>query len=142
LLGHESLPLRSLKYTETILASYPKGTNFINCWKGSGYDFYGQHEDVNWRLSRVVVDTFQDNVLMEPDMLRNVPKGLEIFKSMQYVVLSREFVQYACYGPETRRILLFLANVKASVLYVYKHIYIHMYICIHICIHLCIRVYV
>jgi hypothetical protein len=114
LLGHESLPLRSLKYTENVLASYPKGTNFINCWKSSGHDFYGQHEDINWRLLRVVVDTFQNNILIEPDINRIVPKGLEIYKSIQYVILSRQFVQYACYGPETRKILLFLANVKAS----------------------------
>lgn len=72
LLGHESVPLRSLKYTKNVLASYPKGTNFINCWKANGHDFYGQHEDINWRLSRVVVDSFEKNILYEPDLNRYV----------------------------------------------------------------------
>jgi hypothetical protein len=114
LLGHESVPLSTLQYTERFLLNYPKQTNFINCWKGDGYDFFGQYEDINHRISRTVVDSYDSNILHETNIERKVPHGIEIYKSIQYVVLSREFVRFACHGPETRRVLLFLANVKAS----------------------------
>ena len=93
LLGHESMPLTKLTYTEQFLMSYPKGTNFINCWKSEGYDFFGQWESVIHRLSRVVVDSTVENILYEPDIDRDVPHGIKIFKSLQYVVLSRDFVR-------------------------------------------------
>jgi hypothetical protein len=95
--------------------------------------------------------------------IRVVPMDLDIYKSIQYVVLSREFVGYACYGSETRRILLYLANVKVSdelllatliqtvkisgliytiidiyiciYVYIYIYVYIHIYIYIHTNIH-------
>ena len=95
LVGHESTPLTTLKYTEQFLLSYPKGTNFINCWKANGYNFFGQRENVMHRLSRVVVDSPVDNVLHEIDLGRGVPDGINVYKSLQYVVLSREFVRYS-----------------------------------------------
>lgn len=94
LLGHETIPLTTLTYTEQFLLSYPKGTNFINCWRASGYDFFGQWENLDYRLARVVVDLSNENILYETDIERSVPKGLEIYKSIQYVVLSRDFVRY------------------------------------------------
>ena len=93
LVGHESVPLTTLKYTEQFLLSYPKGTNFINCWKADGHDFFGQWESLDYRLARVVIDSTGENVLHEPDIERSVPPGLEIYKSLQYVVLSREFIR-------------------------------------------------
>lgn len=94
LLGHESLPLTTLRYTEQLLLSYPSGTNFINCWKSTGYDFFGQLESLEYRLANVVIDSTEENVLHETSIWRRVPEGLEIYKSLQYVVLSREFVRY------------------------------------------------
>ena len=35
LIGHESVPLGSVQYTEEVIAQYPEGTNFINCWQVS-----------------------------------------------------------------------------------------------------------
>ena len=31
-IGHESISLSSISYLERLIATYPKGTNFINCW--------------------------------------------------------------------------------------------------------------
>jgi Core-2/I-Branching enzyme len=93
LLGHESIPLTTLEYTEQFLLSYPKGTNFINCWKAEGHDFFGQWESLQYRLARVVIDSTGENILHEPNIERSVPPGLEIYKSLQYVVLSREFIR-------------------------------------------------
>jgi Core-2/I-Branching enzyme len=93
LLGHESVPLTTLEYTEQLLLSYPKGTNFINCWKADGHDFFGQWESLDYRLTRVVIDSTGESVLHEPNIERSVPSGLEIYKSLQYVVLSREFIR-------------------------------------------------
>jgi hypothetical protein len=157
LLGHETVPLTSLTYTEQFILSYPRGTNFINCWRASGYDFFGQWENLDNRLARVVVDLSDENILYETDIERSVPQGYEIYKSIQYVVLSRDFVGYvvivlslgqssmigmklitsngisynedsfichspcmvssswfACHSRDTRRVLLYLANIKAS----------------------------
>lgn len=94
LLGHESLPLTTLKYTEKFLLSYPSGTNFINCWRASGYDFFGQLESLEYRLANVVIDSPNENILRETNIVRGVPPGLEIYKSLQYVVLSREFIRF------------------------------------------------
>jgi hypothetical protein len=64
LIGHESVPLTSLRYVEGYLArAYPLGTNFINCWKVSGYDFFGQWEDNNWRLEGMVVEDFRGTTM-------------------------------------------------------------------------------
>lgn len=93
LLGHESVPLTTLEYTEQFLLSYPKGTNFINCWKAEGHDFFGQWESLEYRLARIVIDSTHENFLHEPNIERSVPLGLEIYKSLQYVVLSREFIR-------------------------------------------------
>jgi hypothetical protein len=115
LVGHESVPLMKLSYIESFLASYPPGTNFINCWDSDGYDFFGQHEDILYRQAAVVIDGFDENMLYEGfDIERKLPHGMKLYKTIQYVVLSRDFVRYVCKGPDTRRILIFLANVKAS----------------------------
>ena len=93
LLGHETIPLTSLTYTEQFILSYPRGTNFINCWRASGYDFFGQWENLDHRLARVVFDLSNEDILYETNIERSVPQGLEIYKSIQYVVLSRDFVR-------------------------------------------------
>ena len=115
LVGHESVPLMKLSYMESFLASYPPGTNFINCWDSDGYDFFGQHEDILHRQAAVVIDGFDENTLYEGfDIERKLPHDLKLYKTIQYVVLSRDFVRYVCKGPDTRRVLMYLANVKAS----------------------------
>ena len=94
LLGHESMPLVSLQYIESFLLSYPLGTNFINCWDGDGYDFFGQHEDIIYRQASVVVDGFDEKRLHENfDIERKVPRGMKLYKTIQYVVISRDFVR-------------------------------------------------
>ena len=96
LLGHESIAMSSLHYTENYLLSYPSGTNFINCWRGSGYDFFGQHEDIMYRLSAIVVDSFEEGKLIEwgfDGSKRHIPSNLEIYKTIQYVTLSRAFIR-------------------------------------------------
>ena len=94
LLGHESMPLTSLHYMERFLLSYPLGTNFINCWDGDGYDFFGQHEDIIYRQASVVVDGFDEKRLHEHfDIERKVPRGMKLYKTIQYVVISRDFVR-------------------------------------------------
>jgi len=40
LIGHESVPLGSVEYTENVIAQYPRGTNFINCWQASNTYFF------------------------------------------------------------------------------------------------------
>ena len=37
-----------------------------------------------------------------------------MYKSLQHVVVSRSFVQYACYGEKTALIMLYLANIRTS----------------------------
>jgi hypothetical protein len=118
-IGHESVPLVTLQYTEQMLDSYPRGTNFMQCWKVGGYDFFGQWENVNFKLEQVVVDSF-NGTLMEGEhhvtsaTRRVIPEDITFYKSVQTVVVSRDFVEYATKGPETHRILLYLANVKTS----------------------------
>lgn len=63
LIGHESIPLVSLNYIVDYIASYPSDTNFMNCWKTSGYDFFGQWESNTYRLQEVVVDDFRGNLI-------------------------------------------------------------------------------
>ena len=108
------------------LSIYPEGTNFINCWHAYGHDFYGQWEDVVTRMETPVIDSY-DGKLIEPlywqakngryyELKRAIPAGLgfEVFKTIQYVALTPDAVRFIIYGPETTRILLYLANVKAS----------------------------
>lgn len=119
LVGHESVPLYPLSYIEAFLASAQPGTNFINCWPVQGYDFFGQWEDNTYRLEEVVVDSFDGQLLEQqqhqpPELQRSVPHDMRFFKSIQLVVLSAAFCKFACYGQTTRRILLYLANVKTS----------------------------
>jgi hypothetical protein len=108
------------------LSVYPEGTNFINCWHAFGHDFYSQWEDVVSRMETPVIDSY-DGKLIEPlywqakngryyELKRAIPKdlGFEVFKTIQYVALTPDAVRYIIYGPETTRILLYLANVKAS----------------------------
>lgn len=115
LLGHESFPLTSLKYTENFLSSYPRGSNFINCWPVSGYNFYGQWESNDWRLSNVVLDHLNGTLGDVPNLERKFPDNFpQMYKSLQHVVVSRAFVQYACYGEKTALIMIYLANVRTS----------------------------
>ena len=116
LVGHESVPLYPLAYIEAFLASAQPGTNFINCWPVQGYDFFGQWEDNTYRLEEVVVDSFDGQLLEQEraELQRRVPQDMRFFKSIQLVVLSAAFCKFACYGQTTRRILLYLANVKTS----------------------------
>ena len=106
---------------------YPEGTNFINCWHAYGHNFYGQWEDVHARLESVVVDSHNGFLIENLHWLdrrtgkyhefkRAIPQdlGFEIFKTIQYIGLTNEACKFILYGPDTRQILLYLANVKAS----------------------------
>ena len=115
LVGHESVPLYPLPYIEAYLAHAPPGTNFINCWKVQGYDFFGQWEDNTYRLEDMVVDSFDGQLIEDvAPWQRRVPEDIRFYKSIQLVVMSSAFCRFACYGQTTRRILLYLANVKTS----------------------------
>lgn len=106
---------------------YPSGTNFINCWDGAlGHDFFGQREDVVDRMKNVIVEA-PEGYLMESlywrdrhgehhELKRSIPSRdvLKIYKTIQYVTLTHEASRHVIYSPDSRRVLLYLANVKAS----------------------------
>lgn len=103
LIGHESVPLASLSYVESFLSSYPSGTNFQNCWRCDGYDFFGQWENNIYRLEEVVVDTFEGQLVdahhyhheghRQARMRRNPPDDIVFYKSIQLMVMSPEYVK-------------------------------------------------
>jgi hypothetical protein len=94
LIGHESVPLTNLMYVEMFLSAFPKGTNFMNCWEVSGYDFFGQWEDNTYRLEDIVVDSFDGFLIEDIREKRHPPKDITFFKSIQLVVVSRDFVRF------------------------------------------------
>lgn len=118
LIGHESVPLTSLEYAEAHIASFPRETNFVHCMNVSDYNFFGQRESVRGRLESVVVESYDPagNELVDAKLKRKVPwtDEMTFYKSIQLMVLSRELAGYLCYGRNTRRVMLFLANVKTS----------------------------
>ena len=98
LIGHESVPLTSLQYAEAYIASFPSDTNFIHCMDVGGYDFFGQWENANGRLTRIVVESYapEGNTLIENiDIPRRIPwrKNMKFYKSIQLVVLSRDAIR-------------------------------------------------
>lgn len=98
LIGHESVPLTSLEYAEAYIASFPAETNFIHCMNVSNYNFFGQLENARGRLEQIVVESYdpRGNKLIEDiSTRRRVPWTDEItfYKSIQLVVLSREFIR-------------------------------------------------
>jgi hypothetical protein len=63
----------------------------------------------------MVYDNYNGAMMELPGHTRDRPKGFpEFYKSLQHVVVSRDFVQYASYGPKTMQLLLFLANVRTA----------------------------
>jgi hypothetical protein len=121
LLGHESLPVVSLSRLEEILSAYPSGTNFMNCWSLDGYNFFGQFEQNQNRLNEIFVDNFEGSLIgvtandgQGKIMKRSAPGDVVFYKSLQQMILSAEFVRYAVYGPLTKRIMLYLTNVRTS----------------------------
>lgn len=113
LLGHESIPIVTLEHIENVLQSYPKGTNFINCWNVNGYNFFGQFERNIDRMHDIYVDNFS-GTMIKFEGKRNPPKDITFYKSLQQVILSYEFVKFAIYGPLTKRIMLYLSNVNTA----------------------------
>ena len=87
----------------------------------------GQWEDVNFRLQTLVVDSMS-GFLIEDLAWHNRktgafhkaeraiprPSDMTIYKSIQLVVLHREACEYLVYGPDTKLVMLYLANVKTS----------------------------
>lgn len=67
-------------------------------------------------MQSVVVEDFNGGLVEVQETERAIPKDLKFvyYKSLQHVVLSREFVRYALYSSDTRQLLLYLANVKTS----------------------------
>lgn len=145
LIGHESVPLVSLPYVESFLASHPANTNFMNCMPVGGYDFFGQWEDASSRLSEFHVDSFGGELVdvgwvseslvedtargyreqcgdrldgysppVQRPFHRQPPTDIAFFKSIQLMVVSREFVRYASYSLVARRIIMFMMNIKTS----------------------------
>mmetsp|Transcript_19589 Transcript_19589/g.28181 ORF Transcript_19589/g.28181 Transcript_19589/m.28181 type:complete len:546 (+) Transcript_19589:73-1710(+) len=114
LLGHESVSLLSPANIERVLQSYPNGTNFVNCWKVDGYNFFGQNENNTNRLEGIVVDDFAGGLIEGISAKRRVPEDMVFYKSLQQMVLSRQFTRYILYSPQTRRVMLYLANVKTA----------------------------
>jgi hypothetical protein len=105
----------------------------MNCWPVNGYNFFGQWETNDWRLTvrdigyvlivvieylcsqQMVYDNFQGSMMELPGHARSAPENFPTFyKSLQHVVVSRDFVHYACYGDETMKLMLFLANVRTA----------------------------
>jgi hypothetical protein len=93
LAGHESVSLGTLEYMETYLAAFPSGTNFVHCMNISGYDFFGQWENVYGRLGDVVIETFMGPLIERTGIQRPVWDGVTFYKSIQLVVVSRSFVR-------------------------------------------------
>lgn len=136
LMGHDTLPMVTLNYMEQFLidslttsndSSEYKGKNYIYCWQVSGHNFFGQWEDNTWRLEIPVIDTMDGHLIEEILSVsynghnhnhyhpRRYPlAGIDFRKSLQHCVLTRDFVKYAIYSSEARRVFLFLANVKNS----------------------------
>lgn len=114
LIGHESVSLTPLSYIENYLSSYKHGTNFVNCWRIDGYDFFGQWEENIWRIEGIVIDSFSGELIEGIPYGRNPPPNMVFFKSLQQMILSRDFIRYAVYGEDTRLLMLYLANVKTS----------------------------
>jgi hypothetical protein len=114
LLGHESIPLVNLQRIEEILRAYPSQTNFMNCWNLEGYDFFGQYERNMNRLEDIFIDDFSGSLRQLGGGKRSPPTDIVFYKSLQQMILSSEFVRYAIYGPLTKRIMLYLANVRTS----------------------------
>ena len=94
LIGHESVPLVTLEYAERFLASHPPGTNFVHCMRVDGYDFFGQWERVVNRMEEIVVDDMQGTLIEKIPLKRRLWPEITFYKSIQLVVLSREFVRY------------------------------------------------
>lgn len=113
LLGHESIALTSLLHLQEVIFSYPPHTNFMNCWRLDGYDFFGQWENNLYRLRDVVVDNFQGELIPTP-LKRKTPSDISFYKSLQQVTLSRIAVEYVLFGEHTRRVMLYLANVRTA----------------------------
>jgi hypothetical protein len=114
LTGHESFALTSIEYMEDYLNSFPRGSNFMNCWKVDGYDFFGQWESSLHRLEHIVIEDFNGGLIEDVNRNRQIPGNIQFYKSIQLVTVSRDFVQYACHGPDTKLLMLYLANVKTS----------------------------
>lgn len=93
LLGHESVPLVSVSVMETIISGYQYGTNFMNCWNVDNYEFFGQMENNTYRLTGVVVDSFNGQLFEDIPLQRAPPRDIVFFKSIQNFVVSRDFVR-------------------------------------------------
>lgn len=95
LIGHESVPITTLEYAEAYIGAFPLDTNFIHCMNVGGYDFFGQWENAYSRLEQVVVDSFSGRLFEGLNIKRSVPwsDSITFYKSIQLVVLSREFVR-------------------------------------------------
>lgn len=98
LIGHESVPLTSLEYAEHHIGSFPLETNFIHCMDVGGYDFFGQWENAYGRLEQIVVESYDadgNRLIEDIRTRRTVPwtKEMKFYKSIQLVVLSREFIR-------------------------------------------------
>ncbi len=57
-----------------------------------------------------MVDVVASNSLRSEVIGCGVLQEWHFYKSLQQTILSRSFVEYACYSSAARRLLLFLAN--------------------------------
>mmetsp|Transcript_32795 Transcript_32795/g.42108 ORF Transcript_32795/g.42108 Transcript_32795/m.42108 type:complete len:454 (-) Transcript_32795:403-1764(-) len=113
-LGHEDYPIMNQNEMSSWLETQSDGTNFIKCWEIDGHDFFGQWEHHERRVEVISVDNFVGQTF-DTDFRRDRDDimGIKFYKSLQQTVLSRDFVHYASYGIEARRILIYLTNSKA-----------------------------
>mmetsp|Transcript_14498 Transcript_14498/g.22727 ORF Transcript_14498/g.22727 Transcript_14498/m.22727 type:complete len:422 (-) Transcript_14498:117-1382(-) len=117
-IGHEDYPAMGQGQMSAWLGRHEVETggpvNFIKCWDILGHDFFGQWEHHERRVEVVTIDNFvggtEDTSYTRP---RDDLRGIKFYKSLQQTTLHRDFVDYAVYGIESRRILLFMANSKA-----------------------------
>lgn len=94
LLGHESIALTSIDVAENIIASYPRESNFVNCWDVRKYNFYGQIESNVNRIESIVVEDYNGKLIENISHKRKYPNDIRFFKSIQQMVLSRPFIKY------------------------------------------------
>ncbi len=97
LLGHESIPMTSIETAENVIASYPPKSNFINCWNTAEYNFFGQIEHNTYRIEGIVVDNYQGGLIESIRERRVAPSNIVFYKSIQQMVLSREFIKYVTF---------------------------------------------
>ncbi|KAG5183246.1 core-2/I-branching enzyme-domain-containing protein [Tribonema minus] len=115
-IGHEDYPNASPREIRKALTAMPAGRNYMKCWHLAEHDFFGQIERHGPKARKVVVDDFAGMVhptgFSKPaDSMRAL--GFQFYKSLQQMVISRDFCRHAVYSADARRLLLVTASLLA-----------------------------